>query len=257
MNIVGLIVARIGSVRLPRKNMLEVWGRPWIEWLIRQAVYTKQVNHTILVTDSHEMAAIAKKYDVEVMFQPTDYYGFGTVRGGGTACEFAREQLGDRIKDIDVFIHGIWSILMYPYDWDKAIDLYKAKDVYSVSCVVRAVRNDLMIDVGDNRYFRGQYIKGNRLLKRGMGAVASTEPEPIWSEDEREKECLYYELKGWQAHGNVDYQEDFDIAEFLFHKHILKGGECMTPYEDYYKDDRLVVGTLKNATAAFNQGQTI
>lgn len=256
MNIVGLIVARISSARLPRKNMLEVWGRPWIEWIIRQAVYSKQVNHNILITDSHEMAVIAKQYDVEVMYQPHDYPGFGTVGGGGAAFDYAKERLGNRIKKIDAFLMGIWSILMKPGDWDAAIDLFREKQAFNVGFIIRAVRNDLMVDVGGNQYFKGGFIKSDRLIKRCVGAVQSSKPVPLWTEDERERACYFYELEPWQEFGNIDYQDDFDVAEFLFYKHILKDGASMTPYKDYYDSIDADESGIKEALKAFTPTRT-
>ena len=35
-------------------------------------------------------------------------------------------------------------------------------------------------------------------------------------------------------YGDIDYQDQFDIAELLFRKHVLKDSE--TPYEDYFND---------------------
>ena len=253
MNIVALIIARISSVRLPRKNMLEVWGRPWIEWNIRQAVFSKQIDHTILISDSHEMAAIAKRYDVEVMYQPADYPGFGTVAGGGAAFNYAIEQIGNRIQDIDAFAVGMWSILRKPSDWDSTIDRWREMKAYNTCFMVRAVRNDLCVDVGDYRYLRGGYIKSERLLHRVAGAIQSSAPLPIWSEEGREKECSFYELEPWQEYGNVDYQHDFDLAEFLFYKHVLKDGECMTPYEDYF-NDKGKVDVLQTRQEAYRDG---
>lgn len=60
MKILAVITARGGSKRLPRKNMLQLGGRPLISWTIDLAKEIKQINEILVSTDSDEIAQFAK-----------------------------------------------------------------------------------------------------------------------------------------------------------------------------------------------------
>ncbi len=237
MNIVAIIVARYTSTRLKEKNLMPFCGRPLVEWSIRQAHFAKQITRSIIVTDSCRIAKIAERYDVEVMIQPQDSAGFGTGLGGSAAFDFAVDKLGDRIKDIDAFVIAGWNLLCKVDDWDGLIDMYRERGVSVVGFCLPISHIVYAIDLGDGHYFTPPIIKSHRLMGWADGAIRSTTWEnefKLLSGTEREEHELFYRLERWQQHGGIDYQSDFDVAEFLFRKHILKDSD--TPYEDYYND---------------------
>ena len=86
MKILAIIIQRISSERLVRKNLLPFAGKTLLEWALIRATTTQQIDDTILVTDSQEMAAVASGYGVEVMIQPRDAPGFG-LDAFGTRCQ--------------------------------------------------------------------------------------------------------------------------------------------------------------------------
>jgi len=53
------IPARIGSKRLLKKNIQEVWGKPMIEWVIKEALEAELVSEVIVGSDSEEVIKIA------------------------------------------------------------------------------------------------------------------------------------------------------------------------------------------------------
>jgi len=65
-----LIPARGGSKRLPRKNLLEINGRPLISYTIRAAKQSGVFSKIILSTDDEEIADVARKEGVEVDIRP-------------------------------------------------------------------------------------------------------------------------------------------------------------------------------------------
>lgn len=68
MNIYTIIPARGGSKSIPLKNVKLLNGRPLIEYSIQYSLACSLVNHTIVSTDSPEIAAIAKACGAEVPF---------------------------------------------------------------------------------------------------------------------------------------------------------------------------------------------
>ncbi|KKL85251.1 hypothetical protein LCGC14_1956570 [marine sediment metagenome] len=236
MKILGIIIMRISSTRLLRKNMLPFAGKTLLEWSLIQATTTIQIDDVVLVTDSQEMGDVAGRYGVEVIIQPQDSPGFGTVGGGGTAINYTREQLGDRLKQYDAIVDGFWNSLMKPGDYDGMIDMYKEEEAASVLCMTRRNESMQILDVGGNHYMNIPVIKHRRQLAsvgESIQAVDIYERFRRLSLPEVEALAYFYELERWQGHGGIDYQDQFDVAEVLFKKHILKNGA--NPYQDYYE----------------------
>ena len=68
MKILGIITARGGSKRLPRKNIKEFLGKPLLAWVTQAGLKSGVLDRFILTTDDEEIAKIGKKYDIEVPF---------------------------------------------------------------------------------------------------------------------------------------------------------------------------------------------
>lgn len=67
MNVLGLIPARAGSKSIPRKNLVDLGGRPLIAWTI-EAAMNSSLSKVIVSTDSNEIAAACKSLGAEVPF---------------------------------------------------------------------------------------------------------------------------------------------------------------------------------------------
>lgn len=85
--IVALIPARGGSKAIPRKNLLQLLGKPLIAHSIEQAAASARITRTIVSTDDEEIAEVARRFGAEVPFM--------------RPAEFAQ----DHSPDLDVFRH--------------------------------------------------------------------------------------------------------------------------------------------------------
>jgi CMP-N,N'-diacetyllegionaminic acid synthase len=65
---VAFIPARVGSKRVPGKNVRVLGGHPMIAYTIAPALESKVFDAVIVSTDSEEIAAIARHYGAEVPF---------------------------------------------------------------------------------------------------------------------------------------------------------------------------------------------
>ena len=65
---IAIILARGGSKRLPRKNILDFHGKPLIAWTIEAALQSKQYEHVLVSTDAPEIAEISRSFGAEVPF---------------------------------------------------------------------------------------------------------------------------------------------------------------------------------------------
>lgn len=135
-NLPGIIIARGGSKRIPRKNVKLFCGRPLVEWTIVQALQSEGVSRVILSTDDDEIACIGKKYDIEIFRRPS----MPDNVSGAVPVKMAVERLNASGYKVEDFI----SLLpthpcRKPDDIDKAISLYysyaKPMGTELVSCV--------------------------------------------------------------------------------------------------------------------------
>ena len=65
---VAIILARGGSKRLPRKNILPINGKPMIEWTIDACISSGIFSNVVVSTDCNEIADIARSAKAEVPF---------------------------------------------------------------------------------------------------------------------------------------------------------------------------------------------
>ena len=75
----AIIPARGGSKRLPKKNILDLAGKPLISWSISAAIKSKYIDKVMVTTDSDEIMEVARKYGAEVPFKRPDYLSNDTA----------------------------------------------------------------------------------------------------------------------------------------------------------------------------------
>lgn len=68
--VVAIIPARIGSKRLPKKNIYPIWGKPMIAWSILAAKKSKYINDIFVSTDDSSIAKISTDYESNVINRP-------------------------------------------------------------------------------------------------------------------------------------------------------------------------------------------
>ena len=66
--LLAIIPARGGSKRLPRKNILDLAGKPLIAWTIEAALKSMYIDRVVVSTDNDEIASISKKHGADVPF---------------------------------------------------------------------------------------------------------------------------------------------------------------------------------------------
>lgn len=66
--IIAVIPARGGSKRIPKKNIVNLNGKPMIAWTIEAALKSKYIGEVLVSTDDEEIAEIAKDYGAKVPF---------------------------------------------------------------------------------------------------------------------------------------------------------------------------------------------
>lgn len=132
----GVIPARGGSKRLPRKNALPLCGAPVVAWTIAAARAATRLTDWLLSTDDAEIAAIGRRYGAPVPFVRPPELATDTVRNSDVmvhALEFMERQTG-KPYDIVVLLQPTCPIRM-PADIDRAVDLLAASGLPTLASV--------------------------------------------------------------------------------------------------------------------------
>jgi CMP-N,N'-diacetyllegionaminic acid synthase len=134
-SVLAVIPARGGSKGLPRKNILDLAGKPLIAWTVEAAGSSSYIDRLILSSDDTEIAQVAKQWGCDVPF----------MRPAALA--------GDQSTSIDVALHALDSVAeRYDYivwlqpttplrlglDIDAAIKICEEKSAPSCVSVVDA-----------------------------------------------------------------------------------------------------------------------
>ncbi|HET8707508.1 MAG TPA: acylneuraminate cytidylyltransferase family protein [Pseudomonadales bacterium] len=104
--ILGVIPAKGGSTRLPRKNILPLGGKPMLQWAVESARQSGLIDRLIVSTEDAEVADVAKKLGVDVPFirpQKLAKDPAGVVQVTLHAIEMLREQ-GDEYDEVIILL---------------------------------------------------------------------------------------------------------------------------------------------------------
>jgi CMP-N,N'-diacetyllegionaminic acid synthase len=122
---------------VPRKNLLEVGGRPLIAHSIDHARAARQVDHVIVSTDDPEIAAVARDAGARVVDRPPELAG--AQASSESALLHVLDALDEGDPDLVVFLQAT-SPVRAATDIDDAIDLLLAEHADSLfsACAEKA-----------------------------------------------------------------------------------------------------------------------
>ena len=66
------IPARGGSKGLPRKNLIDLCGKPLVVWTIEAALSCGNLDRVVVTSEDREILETAKKYSAEVLIRPAE-----------------------------------------------------------------------------------------------------------------------------------------------------------------------------------------
>jgi N-acylneuraminate cytidylyltransferase len=119
--VLALIPARGGSKSVPRKNLLNVAGKPLIAYSIGHALGCSQITRTIVSTDDAEITEVARKFGAEVPFR--------------RPAEFA----SDTATDLQVFRHALLFLQEQGYIPDLVVHLRPTGPVRRIDLIEHAI----------------------------------------------------------------------------------------------------------------------
>lgn len=179
MTILGLIPARGGSKRIPRKNLFMLAGKPLLQYTIDAAEASRRLDHIVLSSDEPEIAALGLKNRIETWIRP-----FALAQDDTPMIDVLKYALELKPADIVVLLQPT-SPLRTAAHIDAAIDLIEDAD--SVVSVVR---------------------ERHRLVRNGP-AVLVTRRSVIESGKLMGPECVFYEM---DRRSSIDIDDLYDMA---------------------------------------------
>jgi len=126
----AIIPARGGSKRLPRKNVLDLNGKPLIAWSIEAGLQSKYIDKVIVSSDDDEILEASKKYGAETIKRPNEL-------ASDTATTFdTLKHTIDNIEKYDyIILLQATSPLRNEKHIDKAIELLESKEADAIVSV--------------------------------------------------------------------------------------------------------------------------
>ena len=219
----AIIPARGGSKRLPRKNVLDLNGKPLIAYSIEAGLDSSYIDKVVVTSDDDEILTISKKYGAVTINRPNEL-------ASDTATTF------DAIKHaVDNYEKYDYIVLLQPTSplrgrdhIDKAIELLESKNADAVVSVCEMDHSPLWSNTLDESLSMAGFLKDEALNKRSQdlekyyrlnGAIYICKTEKLLEEKSFFlKENIFSYVMDRKSSVDIDEEIDFKIAEVILNK---------------------------------------
>ena len=213
----AIIPARGGSKRLPRKNILNLCGKPLISWSIEAGLKSKYIDKVVVSSDDKEILNISNELKVQVIKRPD-------------------ELASDTSTSFDAVKHAIDNLESYEYilllqptsplrnenHIDKAIEFLEEKNADAVVSVCEMNHNLLWSNTLDDSLSMEGFISDNLLSNRSKdlkkhyrlnGAIYLCKTDKLLKEKSffLKKNIFAYVMNSNNSI-DIDRKEDFELA---------------------------------------------
>ena len=159
----AIIPARGGSKRLPRKNLLDLCGKPLIAWSIEAALKSKYISKVIISSDDEEILNIAKEYKADFIKRPDEL-------ASDTATTF--DALKHTLENVGKYDYVVLlqptSPLRSEKHIDEAIELLKEKNADAIISVCEMEHSPLWSNTLDENLDMSNFLRDEVLNKRSQ-----------------------------------------------------------------------------------------
>ena len=138
MKVLAIIPARGGSKGVPRKNILEIKGKPLISYSIEAGLEAKKrgaIDELVVSTDDEEIAQISKKAGAKVPFMRPDYLSSDTAKSVDAMIHAYQFYLENGREFDTILLLQPTTPLRTVDDIENALGIYETQQVSSlISC---------------------------------------------------------------------------------------------------------------------------
>jgi len=149
LKVLGVVVARGGSKGIPRKNVALLAGKPLLAYTATAARQAKRLSRLILSTDDEEIAAVGRRFGLEVPFMRPPLLALDDTPAIAVLQHVVRELEAEGQRFDAVFTLQPTTPLRRPEDIDGAIELLERTGADSVIS---------FIEVGDKHPARMKFL---------------------------------------------------------------------------------------------------
>ena len=215
-----IIPARGGSKRLPRKNLLDLCGKPLIAYSIEAALKSKYISKVIVSSDDEEILNIAKEYKADFIKRPDEL-------ASDTATTF--DALKHTLENVEKYDYVVLlqptSPLRTEKHIDEAIELLKEKNADAIISVCEVEHSPLWSNTLDENLDMSNFLRDEVLNKRSQdlpkyyrlnGAIYICKTDKLLENKGFFLKENIYAYKMNKKHSvDIDEEIDFIIAEKL------------------------------------------
>jgi len=216
----AIIPARGGSKRLPRKNILDLNGKPLIAWSIEAGLSSKYIDKVVVTSDDDDILNLSKSLGVEILKRP-DYLASDTATTFDTIKHVIEE-----VANYDyIILLQPTSPLRDALHIDEAIELLENKKASAVISICKMDHSPLWSNTIDKSLSMVGFLKDEVLNKRSQdlekyyrvnGAIFICKVERLLeNKGFFLKENIYAYVMDRKSSVDIDEEIDFKIAEIL------------------------------------------
>lgn len=219
----AIIPARGGSKRLPRKNILDLAGKPLIAWSIEAGLQSKYIDKVVVTSDDEEILNISKIFGAEIIKRPDEL-----ANDIATTFDAIKHAIDSLEKYEFIVLLQPTSPLRNKLHIDEAIELLHVKNADAIISVCKVEHNPLWCNTLPNDKSMNHFIRDEIKNKRSQdledyyrlnGAIYICKTEKLLYETTFFiKESIFAYEMDRKSSIDIDEEEDFSVAQICLNK---------------------------------------
>jgi len=219
----AIIPARGGSKRLPRKNVLDLNGKPLIAHSIEAGLNSKYIDKVVVSSDDEEILNISKEFGADTIKRPDEL-----ASDTATTFDAIKHTIENSEKYDYIVLLQATSPLRNENHIDKAIELLESKNADAVVSVCEMDHSPLWSNTLDDSLSMQGFLRDEVLNKRSQdldkyyrlnGAIYICETEKLL--DEKSfflKDNIFAYKMDRKSSIDIDTELDFKFTEVIHGK---------------------------------------
>lgn len=218
--ILAIIPARGGSKRLPRKNVLDLAGKPLIAWTIGASIKSNYIDKVLVTTDDEEILNISKEFGVDTIKRPEQL-----ANDTSTTFDAIKHAIDNCEKYDYIVLLQPTSPLRNEKHIDEAIELLESKNADAIVSVCEMDHSPLWSNTLDDNLSMKSFLKDEVLNERSQdlekyyrlnGAIYICKRKELLKQKSFFlKDNIFAYKMDKESSVDIDEEIDFKIAEVL------------------------------------------
>ena len=218
--VLAIIPARGGSKRLPRKNILDLNGKPLIAYSIEAGLNSKYIDNVVVSSDDDEILNISKEFGADTIKRPDEL-----ATDTATSFDAIKHTIENSNKYDYIILLQPTSPLRDNKHIDEAIELLESKSADAVVSVCKMDHSPLWSNSLDDTLSMNGFLRDEVLNKRSQdletyyrlnGAIYICKTDKLLeAKSFFLKENIFAYKMDRKSSIDIDEEIDFKVAEIL------------------------------------------